>query len=170
MSHYHIEAVYCCDPFTFNLITDFLYFPGCFLEQTIMQPVLPSERRRARLLLAAQGRAWTLSACPLVTPAAPQTARDSPPLTPPTPSKTRWVTTLWKRFSFWAYIRTVWKLSEWGKRKNGNILPQISQNNRTLKLVQCALLLITKTAQKLICITEACQNDCKHTTIMHIIY
>lgn len=77
----------------YSLITPSLHFSGCSLGQTIIQPVLRSERRRDRLPLAAQGRAWTLSACPPVTPAARRTARVSlrPRLTPLTLNKTRWV-------------------------------------------------------------------------------
>lgn len=66
--------------------------PGCFLERTAAPPVPRSGRRRGRRLTAARGRAWTRSACPPATPAAPQTARGSPQLTPLTPSRTRWVT------------------------------------------------------------------------------
>lgn len=90
---HHIAVTYLF----YYLITDFLYLPGCFLELTTVQPVLQSGRRRDRLLLAAQGRAWTQSVCPPVTPAAPQTVKDSAPrLTTPTPNKTRLVVTLRK--------------------------------------------------------------------------
>lgn len=43
--------------------------------------------------MAAQGRAWTRSACRPVTPAARQTARASLPLTARIPSRTRWMIT-----------------------------------------------------------------------------
>lgn len=91
--------------YLFNyLIADFLSSPGCSLEQTAVQPALQSERRRARLLLAAPGRAWTRSAFPPVTPVARQTVRASPPHTPPTPSRTRWVNTVEKMCRFWSYL------------------------------------------------------------------
>lgn len=66
-------------------------FAGCSSEQTAAPPILQSGRRRARHLMAAQGRAWTPSACPPVTPAARQTARASLPLTALIPSRTRWI-------------------------------------------------------------------------------
>lgn len=66
-------------------------FPGCFSERTAAPPILRSGRRHGRHLMAAQGRAWTRSACPPVTPAARQTARASLPLTALIPSRTRWI-------------------------------------------------------------------------------
>lgn len=67
--------------------------PGCFSERTAVPPILRSGRRHARHPMAAQGRAWTRSACPPVTPAARQTARASLPLTALIPSRTRWILT-----------------------------------------------------------------------------
>lgn len=79
-------------------------FPGCFSERTAAPPILRSGRRHGRHLMAAQGRAWTLSACPQVTPAARQTARASLLLTALIPSRTRWIITLISVFIIIAVI------------------------------------------------------------------
>lgn len=77
------------------LIANFLFSQGCFLGRTAAAAaaahyrVPPSESYLALPLLAAREKAWTLSACPPVTPAARQTAMDSPLLTLRTPSRTR---------------------------------------------------------------------------------
>lgn len=75
------------------IILSLTSFPGCFSERTAAPPILRSRRRRARHPMAAQGRAWTQSACPPVTPAARQTTRASLPLTALIPSRTRWIAT-----------------------------------------------------------------------------
>lgn len=88
--HFPRVGQHCSGLLFHYLIADFLSSPGCFSAWTAAPPALRSGRCHARPLMAAQGRVWTRSACPPVTPAARQTVRASLPLTALIPSRTRW--------------------------------------------------------------------------------